>query len=44
MATIGILHRRSAHRSDLLAEQLQRASTSHVVIEQPKGVIADATP
>lgn len=40
VATIGILQERAIHQSEIAQEQLQRALTNRVVIEQAKGVIA----
>ncbi|MET1017785.1 MAG: GAF and ANTAR domain-containing protein, partial [Leifsonia flava] len=40
VATIGILHARSLRESDAVRDQLQRALSSRIVIEQAKGVIS----
>src|SRR3954462_10298523 len=41
LATLAIFHQQSARRSAELADQLQHALNSRVVIEQAKGVIAE---
>ena len=41
VATIGLLQARAINRRDLLAQQLQTALNSRVILEQAKGVIAE---
>jgi AmiR/NasT family two-component response regulator len=41
VATIAVLQQRALHERDVLTDQLQRALTHRLIIEQAKGVLAE---